>query len=285
MVLTELQEAIRAVGRAPSFWIPGAAAGVLGAMLWLIYNLSGAFFAGRLVILAALVMVLFTAGTFAQVKKNGKGAGEMMRGGVQYYFRVLLPWIVISCVLLLVFAVITIVTALTGGGTVDYEAMGVLAVIVMIPTLFLTFFCDTAAVFEDLRVFDSLRRSIAVAAAHAGAVLGFFVVCAALAFADFFVFAIIWEGLLYEKLAPLAQYNETQFAAITPQQLITMIGPDGVWVTAAVIGIALLFIVPLLLAYKACFYRSIAGVAGVAPGGVEKPLTGEYDSKGRWYKY
>jgi hypothetical protein len=285
MVLIELQEAVRTVGRVPSFWIPGAAAGLLGAVLWIIYNLSGAFFAARLVILAALVMVLFTAGTFAQVKKNGTNAGGLVRGGVQYYFRVLLPWIVISCVLLLVFAVITIVTALTGGGTVDYEAMGVLAVIVMIPTLFLTFFCDTAAVFEDLRVFDSLRRSIAVAAAHAGAVLGFFVVCAALAFADFFVFAIIWEGLLYEKLAPLAQYNETQFAAITPQQLITMIGPDGIWITAAVIGIALLFIVPLLLAYKACFYRSIAGVAGVTPGGVEKPLTGEYDSKGRWYKY
>jgi hypothetical protein len=63
-----------------------------------------------------------------------------------------------------------------------------------------------------------------------------------------------------------------------------MIGPDGIWITAAVIFLALLFIVPLLLAYKACFYRSIAGVAGVAPG-VEKPLTGEYDSKGRWYKY
>jgi len=285
MVLAELQEAIRSVGQAPSFWIPGAAAGLLGAVLWIIYNFSGAFFAGRLVILAALIMVLFTAGTFALVKKNGTGAADLVRGGVQYYFRVLLPWIVISCVLLLVFAVITVVTALTGGGTVDYEAMGVLAVIVMIPTLFLTFFCDTAAVFEDLRVFDSLRRSIAVAAAHAGAVLGFFVVCAALAFADFFVFAIIWEGLLYEKLAPLAQYNETQFAAVTPQQLITMIGPDGVWVTAAVICIALLIIVPLLLAYKACFYRSIAGVAGAAPGGVEKPLTGEYDSKGRWYKY
>ena len=285
MVLAELQEALRSIGRTPIFWITGLAAGLLGAVLWILYNFSGAFFAARLVIFAALFMVLFVAGTFVLVKKNSTDAGELVRGGVQYYFRVLLPWIVVACVLLLVFAVITTVTALTGGGAVDYGAMGMLAVIVMIPTLFLTFFCDTAAVFEDLRVFDSLRRSIAVAASHAGAVLGFFVVCAALAFADFFVFAIIWEGLLYDKLAPLAEYNETQFAAITPQQLIVMIGPDGIWVTAAVICIALLFIVPLLLAYKACFYRSIAGAAGVAPGGAEKPLTGEYDSKGRWYKY
>ncbi|ABS56240.1 hypothetical protein Mboo_1723 [Methanoregula boonei 6A8] len=284
MVLAELQEAVRSVGQAPVYWVSGAAAGLLCAALWIVYNISGAFFAGRLVILAALVMVLFIAGTFALVKKNSTDAGELVREGVQYYFRVLLPWLVISAVLLLVFVVITIVTVFTQGSTVDYEAMGILAVIVMIPTLFLTFFCDTAAVFEDLRVFTSLRRSIGVAAAHAGAVFSFFVVCAALVFADFFIFAIIWEGLLYEKLAPLAQYNETQFASVTPQLLITMIGPDGIWITAAVICLALLFIVPLLLAYKACFYRSIAGVAGVAPG-VEKPLTGEYDSKGRWYKY
>ena len=282
MVLAELQEALRTTGQSPVFWIPGIVAGLLGAMLWIVYNTSGVFFAGRLVILAALVMVLFMAGTFALVKKNRTGAADLVREGVQYYFRVLLPWILISCVLLLVFTVITAVTEFTQGSTVDYEAMGVLAVIVMIPTIFVTFFCDTAAVFEDLKVFVSLRRSIGVVAAHAGAVLGFFIVCAALVFADFFVFAVIWEGLLYEKLSPLAQYNETQLATITPQQILAMIGLDGVWVTAAVICLALTFLVPLLFAYKAVFYRSLIGIA---PGSAERPLTGEYDSKGRWYKY
>jgi hypothetical protein len=173
-------------------------------------------------------------------------------------------------------------TVLAGGDSTDYKGTGLLAFLIMIPTLFLTFFCDTAAVFEDLRVFTSLRRSIGVVAGNAGAVLGFFVVCALLVFADMFIFAIIWEGLLYDKLAPLAQYNETQFAAITPQQLITMIGPGGIWITAAVIFVALLFIVPLLLAYKACFYRSIAGGLAAVP---IQQMTGEYDSKGRWYKY
>ncbi len=281
MVLKELQEAIRAIGRTPALWIPGLVAGLLGAILWILYNISGTFFTSRLVIIACLVMVLFVAGTFGQIKKNGTGAGAMVREGVHYYFRVLLPWIVISCVLLLVFVVITIVTILTGNGSADYEAMGMLAMLVMIPTLFLTFFCDTAAVFEDLKVFDSLRRSIGVVAGHVGAVLGFLIACCVLAFADFFVFAIIWEGLLFENLAPLAQYNETQFAAITPQQLIGMIGPDGIWVTAAVIFLAVLFIVPLLLAYKACFYRALIG----SPAVPLQQVTGEFDSKGRWYKY
>jgi hypothetical protein len=288
MVLKELQESVRVVGQTPVLWIPGIVAGLLGAVLWILFNLSGTFFTSRLVIIAGLVMVLFVAGTFGLVKKNGTGAGTMVREGVGYYFRVLLPWLVILFILLLVFALIMIVTIISTGGSTDYEGTGLLAVFVMIPTLFLTFFCDTAAVFEDLRVFASLRRSIGIVASHAWEVLGFFVTCIVLLFLDFFVFALIWEGLLFDKLQPLVDYynssayNETQFASmLTPQQLVTMIGPDGMWITAAVIFLAVVFLVPLLLAFKACFYRSMIG----SPVATVQQMTGEFDSKGRWYKY
>jgi len=288
MVLKELQEAVRVVGQTPVLWIPGIVAGLLGAVLWILFNLSGTFFTSRLVIIAGLVMVLFVAGTFGLVKKNETGAGTMVREGVGYYFRVLLPWLVILFILLLVFALIMIVTIISTGGSTDYEGTGLLAVFVMIPTLFLTFFCDTAAVFEDLRVFASLRRSIGIVASHAWEVLGFFVTCIVLLFLDFFVFALIWEGLLFDKLQPLVDYynssayNETQFASMfTPQQLVTLIGPDGMWITAAVIFLAVVFLVPLLLAFKACFYRSMIG----SPVATVQQITGEFDSKGRWYKY
>ncbi|MGB8219936.1 MAG: hypothetical protein WCE46_06075, partial [Methanoregula sp.] len=77
-------------------------------------------------------------------------------------------------------------------------------------------------------------------------------------------------------------FNETQFASMfTPQQLITLIGPDGMWITAAVIFIGVVFLVPLLLAFKACFYRSMIG----SPVATVQQMTGEFDSKGRWYKY
>ncbi len=281
MVLKELREAIRTIGHVPVLWIPGVVAGLLGAVLWILLNISGVFFASRLVIIAGLVMILFVAGTFSIIKKNGNGSGAMVHDGIQYYFRVLLPWLVISFVLMLVFITITLVTALSTGSSADYEVMGMLAFLVMIPTLFLTFFCDTAAVFEDLRVFDSLRRSIGVVASHAGEVLSFYIICCVISFVDFLVFAIIWEGMLFDKLEPISQYNETQFATITPQQLITLIGPEGMWVTAAVIFVAVLFLVPLLLAYKACFYRAIIG----SPSTNVQQITGEFDSKGRWYKY
>ncbi len=225
MVLKELQESVRVVGQTPVLWIPGIVAGLLGAVLWILFNLSGTFFTSRLVIIAGLVMVLFIAGTFGLVKKNETGTGTMVREGLHYYFRVLLPWLVILFILMLVFVLIMIVTIISTGGSTDYEGTGLIAVFVMIPTLFLTFFCDTAAVFEDLHVFASLRRSIGIVSGHAWEVLGFFVTCVVLSFLDFFVFALIWEGLLFDKLQPLVDYynssayNETQFASMfTPQQ-------------------------------------------------------------------
>ena len=287
MVLAEFKEALNLVGRTPVLWIPGIAAGLLAALLWILYNISGAFFALRLVIIAALVILLFVTGTFVLVKKNANDAGTLLRGGLQYYFRVLLPLLVVGFALLFVFILIMLVTvALTGSGT-DYEAIGLLAIFVMIPTLFLTFFCDTAAVFEDCKIFASLRRSIMVAANHSWEVLGFFIVCCIFAFADLFVFAILWEGLLFDKLQPLytaytsTSYNETQLAAMmTPHNLIAMIGTDGMWITAAVIFASMIVLVPVLLAYKACFYRKLIG----SPVEIQQ-TTGEYDSKGRWYKY
>jgi uncharacterized membrane protein len=60
-----------------------------------------------------------------------------------------------------------------------------------------------------------------------------------------------------------------------------MIGPDGTVVTAACLFIGILVLLPILSAYKACFFRSIS------QGSVSttQPMTGEFDSKGRWYKY
>jgi uncharacterized membrane protein len=59
-----------------------------------------------------------------------------------------------------------------------------------------------------------------------------------------------------------------------------MVGQDGVWVTAIIIFAGLAILVPLLYTYKACFYRRISGNTPVI-----EQVTGEYDSKGRWYRF
>jgi len=144
----------------------------------------------------------------------------------------------------------------------------------------LTFFFDIAAVFEDRKVFESIQRSIVLVAENVGAVLAFFVICALAGVTIIFSLMMVWEIALFEKLEPTTQFNETRMAAFTPEELMTMIGPDGIWVTAAVLFLGGLLLIPFITTYKACFYRTLTRA--------QVPIrqeSGEYDSKGRWYKY
>ena len=65
---------------------------------------------------------------------------------------------------------------------------------------------------------------------------------------------MLWEAALYDKLEPLTHYTEAQIQAFTPDQLAALIGPDGTWITAGVLFIACLILVPVLFTYKACFF-------------------------------
>jgi hypothetical protein len=280
MALEELKEAVRCVGQMPALWIPGCSAGLLTGALWILFSLSGTFFAGRLFVISGLVMILFVAGSYAIINSGEKNAGILLAKGAQYYFRVLLPLLVIAFATLLVFVLIVITATFATGGTPDMLVLAMTSIFIMVPTFFLTFFSDTAAVFEDARVFDSIRRSINLTVTHASEVIAFYVVCAILCFVDFFLCSVIWEALLYNQLQPITTYNETQLAAITPSEIVRMIGPDGMWVTAVMIFIGITLILPVLLAYKGIFFKKLAG----SPVPVRE-ATGEYDSKGRWYKY
>jgi hypothetical protein len=279
MAIAELREAFSLLARMPVLWIPGLAGGLFAAALWLVYNISGAFFAGRLVIISGLVMLLFTTGLIAAVKNDENGIKTLFVGGIRYYFRVLLPQLVIIFAVMLLFTLIIATTSLIGT-TPDPILMVFVTFGIMIPSLVLTFFSDTVAVFEDRGVFDSIRRSIELTGYHANEVIGFILVAAILTCTILFALMVVWEAALYDKLEPLTRYTEAQFETFTPDQLLAMIGQEGIWITAAVLVLAGLVLIPVLYAYKVCVFRSLAH-----HGIPIQQVAGEYDSKGRWYKY
>jgi hypothetical protein len=281
MAIAQLREAISLLTRMPLLWLPGLVAGLLAAALWVLLNIAGTFFTSRILVIFGLVFLLFITGMLAILRNNSGNFQEMVTLGVQYYFRVLLPQIVIIFGILLVFALMAITTALITG-TPDMGLLSALTLGIMIPTFLFTFFFDTAAVFEDKKVFESIQRSIILVNTNAIAVLKFFVISAVVSFAVLFSLMMVWEGMLYDKLEPLTQYNETQIQSFTPDQLVAMIGPDGMWITAIVLFIGLFVLIPILYTYKACFFKAIAE----KPISItQQPVAGEYDSKGRWYKY
>ena len=280
MGLIELKEALGLLRSIPVLWVPGLVTGLLAATLWLIFNTQGIFFASRLILIFSLIAVFFLTGSYAVIK-NGKGSvRELFIGGIQYFFRVLMPLLVIIfCTFILV--TLVMITLSFGGVPANPEFMGVFSICILIPEVFLTIFFDTAAVFEDLRIFDSIRRSIELVNTQLARVLKFYVISAAVFFVITFALMIVWEAALYDKLEPLTRFNETQIAAFTPDQLTEIIGTNGIVITAICLFFGFLLLLPILSTYKACFFRSI-------PKGsisIEQKITGEYDNKGRWYKY
>jgi hypothetical protein len=280
MAITELKEAINLLKRLPSLWIPGIVGGILTVALWVTLNLSGTFFAGRLLVIFGLVLLLFTTGLFVIIRNNEGDFRTMLTGGIRYYFRVLLPQLIIIFGIMLIFTLVMITFSLIGALS-DIGIATALTIGFMIPIVILTFFYDTAAVFEERKVFDSIHRSIQLVMMHINDVIAFLFFCAAIIIGIIFMLMIIWEALLYDKLEPITRYNETQLQTFTPEQLIAMIGPGGMWITAVILFIGVFLLLPLLYSYKACFFRKLTQGAPLT----QLPITGEFDSKGRWFKY
>ena len=280
MAITELKEAILLLKRMPSLWIPGIVGGILAAALWVTLNLSGTFFASRLLVIFGLVLLLFTTGMLVIIRNNEGDFRTMLTGGIRYYFRVLLPQLIIIFGVMLIFTLVMVTFSLIGASS-DISMVTALTFGFMIPIVLLTFFYDTAAVFEERKVFESIQRSIQLVMTHISDVITFLLVCAAMSIGIIFILMIIWEALLYDRLEPITLYNETQLQTFTPEQLIALIGPGGMWITALILFIGVFLILPLLYTYKACFFRKLARGAVI----IQQPTTGDYDSKGRWFKY
>jgi hypothetical protein len=280
MAIAELKEAITLLRQIPSLWVPGIVGGILAAAVWVSLNISGTFFASRLLIISLLVLHLFTTGILVLVRDRQGTTKSMLAGGIKYYFKVLLPQLVIVFCIMLVLMVVMITLSLIGNA-LDPSLLSALAFGFMIPAVVLTFFYDTAAVFEEKKVFESVRRSAQLVMTRINEVTVFLFVGVAATFLIVFLLMIIWEVFLFDKLEPITRYNETQLQAFTPDQFIGMIGPEGIWVTAVMLFIGVFLLVPILYSYKACFFRNLARGMEIT----QQPTTGEYDSKGRWYKY
>jgi hypothetical protein len=280
MPVAEFKEACGLLLRMPVLWIPGVVGGLCAAFIWLLFILSGAFFAGRFVVITGLIVLFFIAGMLAVIRQNEGSMGSLVSGGRQYFFRVLLPLLVVLFMILLVFVLVMLTLTLIGIPS-DPALLVFLSFGVAIPSILMTLFSDTAAVFEDRKVFESIQRSVDIVSQNTGKVISFVLISALASATILFSLMIVWEALLFDKLEPLTHYTEEQLKTFTPDQLLTMIGSDGTWVTAVVIFLAGLILIPLLMSYKACTFRKLAAGSTVTI----QQVTGEYDSKGRWYKY
>lgn len=117
---------------------------------------------------------------------------------------------------------------------------------------------------------------------RAGSMIGFFLVCMGIIILVGLPLAVIWTGLLYDSLLPLSTMDPSQIQSFTIEMLNEMLGPTGIQITAIVYCIAMTVLSNILYVFKAAFYQKTIGEVILT---TPPSLQGEYDEKGRWYKY
>jgi len=87
-----------------------------------------------------------------------------------------------------------------------------------------------------------------------------------------------------DALLPVASMTEAELLSLSQDELLALMSaPEVVFAGFAAFAVCAVFFVPLFTLYKACFFGKTSLL--VLPDMPPREQTGEYDEKGRWYKY
>ncbi|MBP2134587.1 hypothetical protein J2128_002558 [Methanomicrobium sp. W14] len=286
MGFQSLHKALVLLGH-PVLWIPGILAGLFSAagIHFAFSGLEGAFYSERVVIFSLVVMPLFIAGVYGAVKTDDYSFRNFVKQGISGYFRVLLPTVLIMSAAFLFMLIVTMPVLISGASSSLLLAS--VFIIFFLPLLLVVFFYDTAAIFEDKKVFECIKRSLEASFARPVQILGFYAVLILVMLVLFTGISMVWSGILADQFEPLLTMNETELNSLAqnPEILFGMIGDYGVFVTSVISFIGTLLFTALFLVYKAVFYRDVLMDVKTVTGPGMTETQGEYDEKGRWYKY
>lgn len=276
MAIGSLKEALGLL-RHPITWSVGLIAGGFIFAGAAIAILGEVFYSEPLALLLSLVVPFFAGGIYGAVRSGTFSVDVFVESGKTYYFKILLPGLVIFFATLLTIFLLAIPLTLLGAGAATSVAPLTFGVLISI--VFFTFFYDTVAVFEETNVFESIRRSIEFVMNNLGRTLLFYLV-------NFFVFIVLWFAgsfawtiLLADKLEALTSMDPADIQGLMPQDILALVGTDGLWVIAGVTAVVVVLFSAFLYAYKVSFFQNHS-----AAGSTRIPQ-GVYDEKGRWYKY
>lgn len=276
MVSASLHSALGLL-RSPAAWLPGLTLGGIAAAFIVSQYYFGLFIAERLLVILLVLIPFFMAGVLSMVKSGESGIHSFLSGGLTGYFRILLPSLLILFAIIITIMLVLIPLMALGFGEI---ALIFSVMTCTLSILFFTLFSDTAAVLEGRTVFESIRRSVEFVIRNTHSCVVFYFTSLVIGGTIGFGTLLAWTAALYERLVPVSMMTPGEIQAFTPDQFNALIGQDGILITALIFfaGIALAF--SLLYPFKAFFFRDYAG-----SGEGEPRLQGEYDSKGRWYKY
>jgi hypothetical protein len=269
--------------RNPCLWIAPVICAIFAYFqISFAFGKSGVFFSEKIVVIWLIVIPFLLSAAYGSIKKDDYSFRSYLKEGVSGYFRILIPGALLFLIamVLMVFAFIPIMSG--GGELLPF----LILVILLVPFVLLTFFYDTAAIFEDKKVFESIKRSIELNGIKTSEIISFYAVLLLLLIIFGFGLMILWSGLLTDQLMPLVDMTESELNEIAtdPEAFLAILGGYGIMVTSFIYALGIFLSVLVFVPYKAAFYRDVL-IDAHAEETESAGIGGEYDEKGRWYKY
>ncbi|MCZ0863251.1 hypothetical protein [Methanocorpusculum vombati] len=281
MALQSLGEAAGWMVKSPYVWLSGLWTAAVLLLFWYLYANVGVMTAVSVAMVLAFMLPALIAGTYGIVAEHESSFAVFRRYAVHGYFRQLLPSLLVFLIAWVISQFISYLLMTFGFGL---TASAQVAMFVFIPVVFFCYFADVTAVVNEKRVFASVKDSFLRVMNGSFSVAIFYLVNVALLIAASFIGSFVFAALATDAFLPLASMTEAELLSLTPDELLAiMSAPEVVFAGFTTLAVCAVIFVPLFTLYKACYFAKTSAL--VLPDVPAAEPEGEYDEKGRWYKY
>ncbi|HJK11127.1 MAG TPA: hypothetical protein O0X33_03485 [Methanocorpusculum sp.] len=281
MAVQSLGEAVGWMLRSPYVWLSGLWTAAILLISWYLYTNIGIMTAFSVAFVLAFVLPALIAGTYGIVAESESSFRVFRRYAVCCYFRQLLTSILVFLIAWVFSQFISYMLLVLGFGM---GASMQVALFVFIPVIFFCYFADVTAVINEKRIFASVKDSFLRVANGSFSLAVFYLINIGLLILASFVLSLVFAAVAGDALLPVASMTQDEILSLSQDELLAiMSAPEVVFAGFAAFAVCAVFFVPLFTLYKACFFGRTAAL--VLPDMPPREPVGEYDEKGRWYKY
>lgn len=281
MAVQSLGEAVGWMLRSPYVWLSGLWTAAVLLLAWYLYTNIGIMTAFSVAFVLAFVLPALIAGTYGIVAESESSFRVFRRYAVCCYFRQLLTSILVFLIAWVFSQFISYMLLVLGFGM---GASMQVALFVFIPVIFFCYFADVTAVINEKRIFASVKDSFLRVANGSFSLAVFYLINIGLLILASFVLSLVFAVFAGDALLPVASMTEAELLSLSQDELLAiMSAPEVVFAGFAAFAVCAVFFVPLFTLYKVCFFGRTAAL--VLPDVNLREPVGEYDEKGRWYKY
>jgi hypothetical protein len=267
----------------PHVWISG----IFSALaILLTYYL--AFTVSEVAGLAVMVIFFFAfpyilAGTYGVLIDNNKKKGAFKIYARYGFRRCLFPNILL---VLLTWFLMNLATSLLLIFGVSPEMALYVSLFVVIPLVFFCYFADITAIRHNLTMGQAVKDSAKRVSAGSFSITAFYLMNIALLFFASFFMSFVMSFVGFEALMPLTELTEEAVASMPLEELTALVlTPEVIFATVISLAVTALVFVPFFVSFKTYFFKRMLTVYNGSAYHRPAEEEGEYDEKGRWFKY